>query len=167
MLSEKQIVTEELQDMAKRIADNLDSTGTTASGRTAKSLRVEGTDFGALMLARRNFKGVEIGNAPGKYPKGFNQIIKQWILDKGISITQLPYKRKASANFSQKYSAEERGLNAMAGAISHSIIKSGTDLFKKGGRDDIYSNELKVTTGIIKKRLASEIISQIKSNIKG
>ena len=72
MLSEKQIVTEELEQMAKRIADNLDSTGTTASGRTAKSLRVESTDFGALMLARRNFKGVEIGNAPGKYPKGFN-----------------------------------------------------------------------------------------------
>jgi len=34
------------------------------------------------------------------------------------------------------------------------------------GRDDIYSNELKITTGLIKKRLASEVISQIKLNYK-
>jgi len=167
MQTEKQIVKEELEQMANRIKNNIDAVGATASGKTAKSMRVDGTDFGAILSTRPAFEGLEIGKAPGNVPKGFNAIIKQWIIDKGITITQIPYKRKASLGWTPKYSTQERSLNMAAGAIASSIEKTGTALFKEGGRDDVYSIELKITTDIIKKRLSSEVISQIKSNIKG
>lgn len=166
MPTEKEIVTDELQQMVVRIQNNIEVTGTTASGRTAKSMRVEPLDYGAVLFARKYFGGLETGRPAGGVPKGFNQIIKQWILDKGISITQIPYKRKASNTWQPKFTTEERSLNLAAGAIAHGIKTKGTKLHQLGGRDDIYSNELDITVGNIKKRLASEVISQIKSNLK-
>ncbi len=167
IVTEKEIVKDELTQMIGRIANNLDSTGTSASGRTAKSMFVEDTEFGVIVwTSRRYFKGVEIGRPAGGVPKGFNQIIKQWILDKGITVTQLPYKRKPSANWQPKYSVPERSLIMAAGAIASNIKSKGTGLHQSGGRSDIYSQEIETTVGNIKKRLASEVIAQIKSNIR-
>lgn len=166
-MTEKEIVKDELTQMVARIANNLDSTGTSASGRTAKSMFVEETEFGVILwTSRRYFKGVEIGRPAGGVPKGFNQIIKQWILDKGIAVTQLPYKRKPSSKWQPKYSVPERSLIMAAGAIASNIKSKGTGLHQRGGRSDIYSQEIDTTVGIIKKRLAAEVISQIKLNIK-
>lgn len=166
MLSEKEIVAGELQLMIDRISNNLDSTGTTASGSTKRSLRVELTDFGAIVFSRKYFKGVEIGRGSGGVPKGFNQTIKEWILNKGIQVKQIDYKRIPSNKWKPKYSVQERSLNMASGAISHSIKKNGTQLFLSGGRADIYSNEIIKTIEIIKKKLTFEIISQIKINTK-
>ncbi len=166
MPTEKEIVADELTQMVDRIRNNIDTTGTTASGRTAKSMHVDLTGVGVALFSRPSFKGVEIGRPGGAIPQGFNAIIKQWIIDKPITVTQIPYKRKSSATWQPKYTVEERSLNAAAGAISVSIKEKGTKLFQSGGRDDIYSTELAITVPIIKKRLASEIISQIKSNIR-
>lgn len=166
MPTEKEIVTDELQQMVVRIQDNIETTGTTASGRTAKSMYVKPLDYGAVLFARKYFGGLETGRPAGGVPKGFNAIIKQWIIDKGISITQIPYKRKASNNWQPKYTEGERSLNLAAGAIAFNIKEKGTKLHQLGGRADIYSNELDITVSKIKKRLASEVISQIKSNLK-
>jgi len=143
----------------------LGSTGTNASGRTAKSLRVEPTEFGVVVYGRRYFKGVEIGRGAGGVPNGFNQIIKDWIVNKGISIKQIPYKRQSSDKWKPKYSVPERSLNLMAGAIVQGIRTKGTKLHQTGGRADIYSNELPIAIANIKKRVSFEIIQQIKLNI--
>lgn len=166
MLEPKEIVAAEFQSMIDRISANLDSTGTTASGKTKKTLRVEITDFGVVVFSRQFFKGVEIGREPGGVPKGFNDIIKKWIVDKNINIRQVPYKRKTSKKWQPKYTTEERSLNMLAGAISNKIKNSGTKLFREGGRNDIYSNELSNTLEIIKKKIVSETVSQIKLNTK-
>ena len=55
-------------------------------------------------------------------PSGFNGIIKQWILDKGISVRIVPY----LTDRPHKYSVEERSLNLAAGAIATMIAKKGT-----------------------------------------
>lgn len=165
MLNDKEIIAAEFQDMIDRVSANLDSTGTTASGNTKKSLRVEITDFGVVVFARKYFKGVESGREAGNVPKGFHEIIKKWIINKGITVTQLPYKRVVSDKWQPKYDVPERSLNMAAGSIANSIKMKGTQLNQTGGRADIYSNEIPKTIEKIKKRLSFEIVNQIKINV--
>jgi hypothetical protein len=161
----KQIVEAKLKAAISKIQDNLESTGTNASGRTSQSLRLESSDYGFIIYGRKAFATVETGRMSGGIPKGFNDIIKQWIKDKGISVTQIPYKRKESENWRPKYSVSERSLNIAAGAISFTIKKSGTSLFRKGGRKDIFSNAFSEALPEIKKDIQFEIIKQIKLNL--
>ena len=143
----------------------MQNTGTNASGRTSQSLRLEVTDFSFIIWGRKAFSTVETGRMAGAVPKGFNDIIKQWIKDKGISVTQIPYKRKESENWRPKYTEYERSLNIAAGAISFTIKKSGTSLYRKGGRKDIFSNAFSNSLPEIKKEIQGEIIKQIKLNL--
>lgn len=166
MLTDKEIIAGELQVLADKISQNLDSTGTTASGKSKKSLRVEITDFSVILYARPFFQSVEQGRSSGKVPKGFNEIIKDWIKNKGVSFKLVPYKRQPSQNWRPKYTVEERSLNLAAGAISHSIKVNGTKLFQQGGRSDIYTNEFKKSLGIIKKKVSLEIIKSITQTSK-
>jgi len=161
----KQIVEAKLKAAISKIQDNLESTGTNASGRTSQSLRLESSDYGFIIYGRKAFATVETGRMAGGIPKGFNDIIKQWIKDKGISVTQIPYKRKESQNWRPKYSVNERSLNIAAGAISFNIKKNGTALFRKGGRKDIFSNAFSEALPEIKKDIQFEIIKQIKLNL--
>lgn len=161
----KQIVEAKLKAAISKIQDNLESTGTNASGRTSQSLRLESSDYGFIIYGRKAFATVETGRMAGGIPKGFNDIIKQWIKDKGISVTQIPYKRKESQNWRPKYSVNERSLNIAAGAISFNIKKNGTALFRKGGRKDIFSNVFIEELPEIKKDIQFEIIKQIKLNL--
>lgn len=162
----KSIIEQKLNESIEKIKSNLDSTGTTASGKTKESLRLESTEFGFIIYGRKAFRFVESGRMAGGIPKGFNDIIKQWIKDKGISVQQIPYKRKESSNWRPKYSVEERSLNLAAGAISFTIKKSGTSLFRKGGRNDIFTNVFLEDLPEIKKTAQAEIIKQIKLSLK-
>lgn len=129
-----------LDKMVEEMRDNLTSTGTNASGRTSASLRVVMTDTGGQIWGRRYFRGTEQGRAGGKIPHNFTSIIRQWIIDKGLTPSAIPYKRQPSANWQPKYTPEERGLRQMASAIAHTIEKSGTSLYRSGGRKDIFTN---------------------------
>ena len=129
-----------LDKMVSEMRENLAKTKTNASGRTSASLRVVMTDNGGQIWGRRYFRGVEQGRAGGNVPRNFDAIIRQWILDKGLTYSAIPYKRKPSANWRPKYTPEERGLRAMASAIAHTIQKSGTSLYRSGGRKDIFTN---------------------------
>ena len=129
-----------LDKMVSEMRDNLAKTKTNASGRTSASLRVEVDDTSGRIYGRRYFRGVEQGRAGGAVPRNFTSIIQQWILDKGLTYSAIPYKRKPSAKWSPKYTPEERGLRAMASAIAHTIQKSGTSLYRSGGRKDIFTN---------------------------
>lgn len=138
--------------------ENLAKTGTNASGRTSASLRVVMTENGGQIWGRRYFRGTEQGRAGGKVPHNFTSIIEQWILDKGLTPSVIPYKRKPSANWSPKYTPDERGLRQMASAIAHTIAKRGTSLYRKGGRKDIFTNVIEANKNDLKK-VAKEIIT--------
>ena len=152
------IIKQVLDKMVAQIRSNLESTNTNASGRTSDSLRVEVDATSGRIYGRRYFRGVEQGRAGGRVPRNFHSIIRQWILDKGLTYQAIPYKRKPSAKWQPKYTPEERGLRQMASAIARTIEKSGTSLYRRGGRTDIFTNVIENNKADILK-VAKEIIT--------
>ena len=124
-----EILSEWAENVIIRIQDNLDSTGTTASGKTKESLRyeIEGDEFSQKLTiyGRPYFQGVEEGRGAGKVPYNFTDILYKWATDKGI-IT----------NFGDTESKQRSVLYIVGQSIKH----HGTQLFQKGGRLDIYTN---------------------------
>lgn len=128
----KLVIQQELESLKKRIIANHERAGQVASGRTRASLRVEVNDKGGILWGRKAFGTLETGRKPGKVPRGFYQIILQWVKDKKINVDN----PKTFAYF-----------------VSKKIANEGTELFRKGGRADIYSNEIPTTIDNIAKRI--------------
>lgn len=149
-----QVLTEELSRLAERIKENHRRAGQVASGRTLRSITYEVTEDRGTLFGRFPFGTLEAGRKAGKTPMSFSAIIRQWIIDKGIPVQPIPYKRKPSAKWQPKYTPEERGLMSMAGAIAHKIRTEGTSLYRQGGRNDIYSNEIPDAINRIEERIA-------------
>ena len=149
----RDIIYRSLERIRSNIADNINSKGLRASGKTEKSMRIEMYDEGGRLWGRQYFQSLEEGRPAGKVPYNFTAIIKQWIRDKGIAVQLVPYKRRVSERWQPKYSVEERSLNMAAGAIAHSIATRGTLLYRQGGRRDIYTPIIEEET----KRLEGEI----------
>lgn len=103
------------------IQTNLDNTGTTTTGKTKDSITYEVTeDNGRTTLiikaSRPYFKTVETGSKPAKTtvpPKEMVESLKEWAQAKGSNVS--PY--GAAVN----------------------ILKKGSELYRKGGRTDIYT----------------------------
>ena len=158
-MTPNEIVMATLERVRQRISERIDVTGTRASGRTQESMHVVSTTSGGMLVGRKYFQSVETGRPAGRVPFNFVAIIKQWIIDKGLSVKQVAYKTSRQ----HKYSVQERSLNMAAGAIAHSIEESGTELFKSGGRHDIYSDVIAEEVAQLRKDLAvsvAETLSQ-------
>lgn len=119
-----ELVASELEALKQRIIENHRSAGQVASGRTIASMKVEVTEDGGVLWGRSPFGTLETGRKPGKVPAGFWKIIRQWMDDKGIQV-QKP--------------------DSFAYLVARKIANEGTQLFRNGGRDDIYSPEVKDT----------------------
>ena len=115
------IIFEELEDLRKRIISNIDSTGRRASGRTSGSMHTDVSENRGILFGRMTFGTLETGRKSGKVPAGFYQIIKQWVIDKGISFD----------------SQSER--NSFAYLVSRKIAREGTQLYRTGGEADVYN----------------------------
>lgn len=129
------IVFEELEDLRKRIISNIDSSGRRASGRTSESMRTDVSENRGVLFGRMAFGTLETGRKPGKVPAGFYQIIKQWVIDKGISFD----------------SQSER--NSFAYLVSRKIAREGTQLYRTGAEADVYTTEVPETIERIKDRV--------------
>lgn len=145
------IVSNRLEVTKKEIISNLKQTKSVASGKTISSLRIELHESGGSLLGRQAFQTVQTGRKGGKAPYSFQEIIKQWILDKGISIKEIPYKRAGN----HKFTPQERGLNTMSFLIARHIREKGSSLYNRGGRNDIYTNVIDKQLPILKKELGS------------
>lgn len=147
------IVRNELEALRLRIIERHISAGQKASGKTIDSLHIEMLQNGGILWGRQAFEVLETGRAPGNVPKNFTKMIRQWILDKGIEVKAIPYKRQASSRWQPKYTPEERGMISLSGAIAHKIAKEGTVLHRKGANEDIYSSEVEKTIETIINRV--------------
>lgn len=127
----------------------------TTSGRSSASLSVDVNGHVGTLYGSSSFLVMERGRGPGKVPYRFFDIIRQWIKDKGISVTPIPSKRLSAI------SPEERGLNSLAGAIAYTIMKKGTRLHRDGGLDDIYSSVIKEELELMSKELVINSLSKI------
>ena len=120
---EKQTVVDALNDASRRIAQRIDDLGLTASGKTARSMHVETTPLGAMLLGRAKFYTLEEGASPqdareeanGDFPT-FQAIIAQWIDDKGLDLN--------------------------AGRVASKIWREGTALYRSGETQDVYTTIL-------------------------
>lgn len=159
----RRVLSEALAKLRSNIIVNHLEAKQAASGETARSLRIEDTPIGAVLLGRKYFGTLEDGRKAGPVPRNFNDIITQWIIDKGIMVKPIPYVRRASAKWQPKYTPQERGLMSLAGAISHTIREKGTRLHRQGGRKDIFTNEIETTVSAVKKELTVIYVTEIQS----
>lgn len=150
------IVTEELERARQLIINHIRANGQNASGRTIKSLHVEATEDEGVLYGHRPFGILETGRKAGRVPQSFRQIILQWMRDKGLHGTPIPYQRDGA----HKYTPQERGDLSMAGAIAYTIQYRGSRLHRQGGRADVYSNVVPQTLERVRSRLISLINTQ-------
>lgn len=136
----KTIINEELLSLRQRIIDNHLRAGQKASGRTIQSLRVEATEDEGILFGRKAFGTLETGRRGGRVPAGFYHIILQWVKDKGIQVE----KPKTFAYF-----------------VARKIAREGTSLYRRGGRDDIYSSEIPKTVESIGKRIMGLLTTEV------
>lgn len=102
------------------IQGNMSSTGTNASGDTSKSLKRESGKESVKVTGKAFIFVVETGRKPGKMPP-VNELVK-WL-------------ESGKASFTGK-------IESVAWAISKTIAKHGSSLFRKGGREDIITPAL-------------------------
>lgn len=126
------VLREELESLKQRIIANHRNAGQVASGKTIASMRVNVDGDTGELVGRKQFWNLETGTAPWKnatnrVPYSFQAVIEQWIKDKG--------------------------LNLNSWAVAYKIIHEGTKLYRQGGRNDIYSNEIPKTIENIGERL--------------
>lgn len=150
-----------LTQLRNDIIANHQKNGQVASGKTIQSMRIEETQTGGRLFGRSYFSTLETGRKPGRTPNNFNQIIQQWIIDKGISVSTIPYKRKTSEKWQPKYTPQQRGLMSLAGAVAHTIATEGTKLYRLGGRKDIFTEPTDKAVSKIRKELTAIFKTEI------
>lgn len=141
------ILTEELTALRERIAQNIRNSGENTTGKTIDSMEInvaaDSDGFSGLLTGRPYFATVETGSGPWKsvyfkrakdghtYPAPpffFYQIIKDWMENKHVKGS--PY------------------------LAARKIMLEGTSLFRQGGRQDIYTNEIPTTIANIQRRFS-------------
>lgn len=128
----KDIVQQHLEAVKAGIIQRMAQQGRTASGKSAASLEVKTSADGGFLEGSSSFLVMEHGRGPGKVPKDFNSIIREWIIAKGISYQDL----------TPKNGTPEQGLTRLTGAIVHSILTKGTKLYRDHGYNDIFDTVL-------------------------
>ena len=156
-----------LERIRATIAANITEKGLKASGRTAASMRIERDAFGMRLVGRPYFQSLELGRPSGRVPRNFAGIIRQWIIDKGLSVRMIPYKREPSERWQPKYTVEERSLRMAAGAIAHKIATSGTLLYRQGGRSDIYTPIIREEVENLQKTYTDIVAKSISDALSG
>lgn len=136
--------------VAERIKSNLDTTGTTASGRTKDSIEVVALDGELTIYGRRFFEGVETGRPAGKIPYRFQDILYDWASAKGIL-----------ANFGDT-EYKQRSALYMVGQF---IKNHGTKLYRDGGRETIYTDVINEELPKLEEEIRIKVVDSILRNI--
>lgn len=136
----KGILTEELEKLKERIIENHIRAKQKASGRTIKSLHVSVDDNHAILFGRKAFGVLETGRGPGRVPKGFYHIILQWVEDKKIKVDK---------------------PKSFAYLVARKIAREGTELYRSGSTEDIYSSDVEKTIMEIMNRVFGIFMSDV------
>lgn len=137
MMSEdiRKILLEELEDLRKRIAENMGRADQIVTGKTRDSMQVSVQGNAGVLTGRRAFATLETGSRPWskppkRVPKFFADLIGEWIDAKGLDLNKW--------------------------AVAHTIIHKGSKLYREGGRADVYSPELQNTIDRIGDRVLDQ-----------
>jgi hypothetical protein len=148
MTDNKTILKEELERLRDDIIQRQKDTGEYASGKTASGYEVAVESEFHAWLGGYSYVGVlERGRRPGKVPMYFKEIIKRWIIAKGLQ------------------SKNGKSLDRMAASIAWVIHMKGTVLHRNGIEMDIFTTPIKDFTERTASKLSilyrDEIINQI------
>lgn len=144
----KKLLFNKIEEARLRIIENHRAAGQRASGRTERSLRTEveehsDGDITITLWGRNFFQGLETGRRGGRVPHGFYYIIRQWAVDKGLHFSN------------------DKERNTFSYFVARKIAREGTQLNRKGGRNDIYSNEFKQLVNEINEGLSAILKKEI------
>ena len=137
------IVVEELFMFIQRVRQNIASADQVVSHATINSIKMGGHGPSGGNVVGASYIGVlETGRKPGKFPP----------------LMQLPSGRKVSVLYPwvmkrEAGSMDESACASAAYLIARSIAQKGTALWRKGGRKDIFTNEVLITERIVQERL--------------
>ena len=131
----RQILREELEDLRRRITENMGKADQIVTGKTRDSMQVHVDGNMGVLTGRQAFATLETGSRPWsrkpkRVPKFFADLIGEWIDAKGLDLNKW--------------------------AVAHSIIHKGSKLYREGGRADVYSPELQKTIDRIGDRILDQ-----------
>lgn len=131
----RQILLEELEDLRRRIIENMGKAGQIVTGKTRDSMQVNVQGLAGVLTGRSAFATLETGSRPWsrppkRVPRFFADLIGEWIDAKGLDLNKW--------------------------AVAHTIIHKGSKLYRTGGRADIYSPELQKTMDRIGQRVIDQ-----------
>lgn len=129
------ILREELEDLRKRIIENMGKADQIVTGKTRDSMQVEVQGLSGVLTGRQAFATLETGSRPWsrppkRVPRFFADLIGEWIDAKGLDLNKW--------------------------AVAHTIIHKGSKLYRDGGRADVYSPELQKTIDRIGDRIMNQ-----------
>jgi hypothetical protein len=136
-MEQSEILTRLGNDLVADIRDKIKSSGASATGKTAASLRFEVRENHFTLYGSDAFSFIEVGRAPGGLPP-INRI-EEWIKAKGIT-------PKGSTT-----------VTNLAWGIAKKIAASGTNLFANNTFRDIYTNEAGVFIEKLKKEIGENV----------
>lgn len=146
MLTNQEILRNSLIQLKDKIIANSDRAGQRASGKTAESFEVRTTENTGELWARTYIGVLETGRKKGGMPPMKN--IREWIEAKGIQ----PRKKIS--------------LNSLAFLIVRKISEEGSELYRKGGRTDIYTSEIEPFTTELMKTLGENFLITFDTQVK-
>lgn len=144
------LIEDALKFVMVGIGNNMDRYQRNASGASVRKMKIvmESPDHGYLASPNFSFRVMERGRKMGKVPHGFVDIIKKWIIDKGIPI-------HTSTAHGYDPTSFDKQAKRMAGAIAHSIMQNGTRLHRNSQFDDIFTTNINVATA----RLGTQLMN--------
>lgn len=116
----KELIEKFFESLKAEVIEEQKRQGRVASGKSLSEWEIQINEFRGVLLGSRYAGTLETGRKPGKVPKGFAEIIEDWMRDKGIFQTK---------------TIAERG--AIASAIAWRIHKEGTKLHRTGGNSGV------------------------------
>lgn len=145
-----QTIRKYLNEWEEEIIRNHERAGQVASGKTKDSIQVKMREDGGSLVGASYIYVLEKGRGKSKKSQGgvLKNNIKNWILAKGIT------------------PSGKVSLDDLAYLITRKIHEDGTQLWRNGGRSDIYSNV--ITRESIKKMIKEigvDVMKQIKSQL--
>lgn len=140
------ILNDQTNNYIHKVQQNLASTGTNATGETSKSLRYEITEEGSKIIievfGKKYFAVVETGRKPTPDKKPSRDMID---------------------NITKWVAARGKPENAIW-AIAVSINKKGTELYRKGGRTDIFTDDKKTYVDTIFEEVTKDVADDLFSH---
>lgn len=124
-------------DLVSNIRDKIKSTGASATGKSAASLRFEARPLRFTLYGSSSFNYIEVGRPSGGMPPLDN--IKEWIKSKGLQ------------------PREGGTISGLAYAIATKIKNEGTQLYANNEVRDIYTNEVGEFTSKLKKEIGEKV----------